>query len=73
MAGASEQSAKVWNGNWRVQWSNGQQQLQAIAGDFTLQLVLTSRKPPVIHGKNGVSQKAAGTGEPRTTSLSLVF
>lgn len=57
LAGASEQAAKVWNGNWQVQWTEGQQQLQAIASDFALRLVMSSRKPPVIHGKNGVSQK----------------
>ncbi len=63
LAGASEQLAKVWNGNWQVQWTNGQQQLQAIADDFTLRLTMSSRKLPVIHGKNGVSQKSAGAGQ----------
>jgi predicted secreted hydrolase len=63
LAGASEPSAKVWNGNWRVQWTNGQQQLQAVADDFALRLVMSWRKPPVIHGKNGVSQKSAGAGQ----------
>jgi len=60
LAGASLQQQKVWNGNWQVQWMNGQQNLQAIADDFTLHLTMTSRKPPVIHGKNGNSQKGAG-------------
>jgi predicted secreted hydrolase len=63
LAGASEQLAKVWNGNWQVQWANGHQQLQAIAENFTLRFVMSSQKPPVIHGKNGVSQKSAGAGE----------
>ncbi len=63
LAGASELAAQVWNGNWQVQWRDGQQQLQAIATDFALRLVMTSHKPPVIHGKNGVSQKGAGAGE----------
>ncbi len=63
LAGASEQLAKVWNGNWQVQWTNGEQQLQAITDNFALRFAMRSRKPPVIHGKNGVSQKsAAGTG-----------
>jgi predicted secreted hydrolase len=63
LAGASEQLAKVWNGNWQVQWTNGQQQLQAIADNFALRFVMSSRKPAVIHGKNGVSQKSAGVGD----------
>ncbi len=63
LAGASEKAARVWNGNWYVQWKGDQQQLQAIAPEFSLQMLMTSRKPPVIHGKNGVSQKAAGVGQ----------
>jgi predicted secreted hydrolase len=62
VAGASLQSQKVWNGNWQVQWNNGEQHLQAIADDFALDLVLRSQKPPVIHGRNGISQKGAGAG-----------
>jgi predicted secreted hydrolase len=63
IAGVSEESAKVWNGNWQVLWKPDRQQLQAIAEDFTLLVTMTSRKPPVIHGTNGVSQKGAGAGE----------
>jgi predicted secreted hydrolase len=53
---------KVWNGNWQVQWSDGEQHLQAISTDFALHLDMTTRKPPVIHGRNGASQKASGAG-----------
>lgn len=63
IAGVSESSAKVWNGNWQVQWSGDQQQLQAVAQDFILRLTMTSRKPPVIQGVNGVSQKGPAVGE----------
>lgn len=62
LAGASLQQQKVWNGNWQVQWANGQQNLQAIADDFALRLTMTSAKRPVIHGKNGASQKGTGAG-----------
>jgi predicted secreted hydrolase len=62
IAGATEQAGKVWNGNWQVQWNEGQQQLRAIADNFSLQFTMTSRKPPVIHGNSGISQKAAGEG-----------
>ena len=60
LAGASPEQQRVWNGNWRVQWIGGHQQLQAITADYTLHLTMTSRKPPVIHGRNGISQKGAG-------------
>ncbi len=63
LAGASEQLAKLWNGNWQVQWTTGGQELQAIADNFALHLIMKSRKPPIIHGKNGVSQKSAGAGQ----------
>ena len=62
LAGVSAQTAKVWNGNWLVQWTGNQQQLQAIAQNFAVRLAMSSRKPPVIHGKDGVSQKSAGAG-----------
>lgn len=63
LAGIDEASAKVWNGNWQVQGIGGRQELQAVAPEFSLRLAMTSRKPPVIHGKNGVSQKAEGAGQ----------
>jgi predicted secreted hydrolase len=63
LAGASEPLAKVWNGKWQVRWTNGQQQLQAISDNFALRFVMSSRKPPVIHGKYGVSRKSAGAGQ----------
>jgi predicted secreted hydrolase len=62
IAGASEAEQKVWNGNWQIQWHDEVQHLQAMDGDFALELNLHPEKPPVIHGENGVSQKAAGAG-----------
>src|SRR5579863_952145 len=62
IAGVSFDQQKVWNGNWQVQWNSNQQELRAVAENFTLQLAMTSRKPPVIHGRNGISQKGAGDG-----------
>jgi predicted secreted hydrolase len=62
LAGASQPLEKVWNGNWEVQWVNGEQHLEAVAADFALHFVMSSHKPPVVHGKNGVSQKSAGLG-----------
>lgn len=62
VAGVDAASQRIWNGNWQVQWENADQRLQAIAEDFELRLTLHSEKPPVIHGENGVSQKAQGPG-----------
>jgi len=62
IAGVSEASARIWNGNWQSQWEGGDQKLQAIEPRFELHLTLHSEKPPVIHGENGVSQKAEGPG-----------
>jgi predicted secreted hydrolase len=63
IAGVSESDGRIWNGNWTIRWQGDNQQLQAIADQFQLQLTLHSEKPPVIHGENGVSQKGSDPGE----------
>lgn len=62
IAGASESLRRTWNGNWQIQWEGEEQKLQGIDERFQLHLKLHSDKPPVIHGENGVSQKAEGAG-----------
>jgi predicted secreted hydrolase len=62
IAGVSGVERRVWNGNWHVAWRGDEQVLQAIDDRFALRLTLRSAKPPVIHGENGVSQKAKGAG-----------
>jgi predicted secreted hydrolase len=62
IAGVSASSARIWNGNWQVQWDGADQKLQAINTQFQLHLVLHPEKPPVVHGENGVSQKSEGPG-----------
>lgn len=62
IAGVDESAQRIWNGNWRVQWKESDQQLQAISENFNLQFTLHPEKPPVIHGENGVSQKASVAG-----------
>ena len=62
IAGISAAGGRIWNGNWRIDWRGGYQQLQAIDERFTLNFSMRSAKPPVIHGENGVSQKAEGAG-----------
>jgi predicted secreted hydrolase len=66
IAGISEADGRIWNGNWAVHWPRDghgdTQALEAIEGNFELHLTMHSEKPPVIHGVNGVSQKAEGPG-----------
>ncbi len=62
IAGVSEALGRIWNGNWQIQWEGGSQKLQAIDERFQLRLILRSEKPPVIHGEDGVSRKAEGSG-----------
>ena len=62
IAGISQSTARIWNGNWQIQWKNSDQKLQAIEKIFQLRLNLHPEKPPVIHGENGMSQKSEGAG-----------
>jgi predicted secreted hydrolase len=62
IAGVSASDGRIWNGNWQVQWNGEEQNLKAVDPRFELQLTLRSEKSPVIHGENGVSQKAPGPG-----------
>lgn len=63
VAGASFEKKRVWNGNWSAQWRDNRQTLDATTDEFRIQLQLDPAKPPVIHGQNGVSQKAEGAGK----------
>lgn len=63
IAGVAEQTGMIWNGNWQVQLTPDEQRLQAVADDLQLKLTMRSKKPPVIHGQNGVSQKAMSGGK----------
>jgi predicted secreted hydrolase len=62
IAGADLNQGRVWNGNWQVRWKSAEQQLNAVAERFSIDLSLRSEKPPVIHGIDGVSQKSEGAG-----------
>jgi predicted secreted hydrolase len=64
IAGADLAARRVWNGNWETQWQPDfkSQTLRAVDDKFSFELSLTTEKPPVIHGANGVSQKSAGEG-----------
>ncbi|MGA9528651.1 MAG: lipocalin-like domain-containing protein [Terriglobales bacterium] len=62
LAGISDIQKKIWNGNWEAQWQGEDLTLQAYDDRFSFSLLLHPEKTPVIHGENGVSQKAAGLG-----------
>jgi predicted secreted hydrolase len=62
IAGVDQQTGIIWNGNWQVQIEASKQSLRALNQQFAVQLDLNSAKPPVIHGKDGISRKAAGAG-----------
>jgi len=62
LAGINAQQNRIWNGNWEIRWNGDQEVLRVVDEKFSLSFTLHSEKPPVIHGENGVSQKAAGVG-----------
>ncbi len=65
IAGVDLPAGRIWNGNWEVRWDtrNDLQTLSAVADGIHFQLRLTPRKPPVIHGENGVSQTGSAPGQ----------
>ena len=62
IAGVDATAGRIFNGNWEAKIAGDTQALEAVDRDFSLHLKLASRKKPVIHGENGVSQKAQGAG-----------
>jgi predicted secreted hydrolase len=62
IAGVSQASGQIWNGNWQIQWEGDSQRLQAVDERFSLRFTMHPEKPPVIHGENGISQKGEGAG-----------
>ena len=63
IAGASFAQHRVWNGNWSAVWDGERQTLSAVADGIRFRLQLTPQKPSIIHGEQGVSQKAEGLGK----------
>jgi predicted secreted hydrolase len=62
IAGASGSKAAIWNGNWRAEWTGEKQRLSVLTDEFQFDLRAEPLKPLVIHGIEGVSQKADGVG-----------
>jgi len=61
-AGAATDRYLVWNEDWKVAGDHNNHKIQVSDRGTELQLNLKSLKPPVLHGLNGLSQKAAGEG-----------
>ena len=62
---ASEKTFRIWIEDWSVEGKgSGMQNHFLKAGDkkFGIELILTPETNPVIHGQNGISQKAEGEG-----------
>jgi predicted secreted hydrolase len=62
IASVNESLGRIWNGNWQIQWRGSDQELQAVDERLQLRLTLHLEKLPVIHGENGISQKAEEPG-----------
>ncbi len=62
IAGADTHRYRVWIDDWRAALADGDHQLRARDPQVSLDLTLTPQKPPVIHGTDGLSRKAAGEG-----------
>lgn len=64
LAGVDRETQRIWNGNWSARLTGPHDwQIAATHEAFQLRLDLRSAKPPVLHGENGVHQKAEGAGK----------
>jgi len=61
-AGAAADRYYVWNEDWKVEGDIKNHRIQVSDRQLKLNLRLISRKPPALHGQNGLSQKAEGAG-----------
>ena len=61
-AGAATDRYLVWNEDWKVEGDRNSHTIRVSDRGTELRLNLQSLKPPVLHGVNGLSQKAAGEG-----------
>ncbi len=65
-AGADTDRLRVWIDRWSVEQMAGspeRHRLRAAADGFAVDLTVTSLKPPVVHGMDGVSRKGDRRGQ----------
>lgn len=60
-AGFAEADRLAWIDNWELDFDKNFR-LKAAAKDYSIELELTPEQPPVLQGKDGLSQKADGAG-----------
>jgi predicted secreted hydrolase len=63
LAAAAEDDLRVHVRDWNAKRSGDIIRLKARQGDYALQLSLTPRKPVVLHGRGGYSQKGETEGQ----------
>ena len=63
-AGARTDRLEVWNEDWRLEEKDGTHVLRAVSDDgaFGVDLVLDAAQRPVLHGRDGFSQKGLQEG-----------
>ena len=63
-AGARTDSLEVWNEDWRLDTDGGDHRLHALSddGSFGVDLRLEADQSPVLHGREGFSQKGSQLG-----------
>ena len=62
VAGARSDIPYVFNENWSMKFLGDKIYLSAKEKEYSLDLILNSKKKPIIHGVDGVSQKASCKG-----------
>lgn len=65
-AGAASDRLHVWIDRWSAESplaAPGTQTLQAMDGDLAIQLTVSSDKPLVLHGTDGISHKGSAVGQ----------
>ncbi len=63
IAGVDAERQRIWNGNWLCSLTPERHRLEAVDSRFGFSLDLKPAKPPVIHGKRGLSQKGPLVGQ----------
>jgi predicted secreted hydrolase len=61
-AGAASDAYHVWNGDWSARLSGDDHILTAADGPVGISLTLRPKKPPVLHGRQGMHQKGETVG-----------
>ncbi|MCA1786191.1 MAG: carotenoid 1,2-hydratase, partial [Desulfobacteraceae bacterium] len=62
IAGSQARPFTVWIDNWQVKKTGPHLALNAESDEIRLSVTLTQKKPPILQGDQGFSQKGPGTG-----------